>query len=117
MLAGDPSELAVRVGELESRLRSIDGEAVNVDSAGDQVLAGHGDAGSHTIRPEDSGCESRRQDPTVRGMSKSPVFSAPADDPALLAAMERARTTFKYLWRELTWEYRRIIPGVDVSGV
>lgn len=50
-------------------------------------------------------------------MSKSPVFYAPSDDPALRAAMERARATFKYLWRELTWEYRRIVPALELSAV
>lgn len=38
-------------------------------------------------------------------------------DPEMSAAMRRARVTFKYLWRELTWEYRRIIPALELSGV
>lgn len=29
----------------------------------------------------------------------------------------RARATFKYLWRELTWEYRRIVPALELSVV
>lgn len=48
---------------------------------------------------------------------KSPVYRASADDPALAAAMVRARATFKYLWRELTWEYRRIVPALDLAAV
>lgn len=50
-------------------------------------------------------------------MSRSPVFFAPATDPVLRAATERAQSTFKYLWRELTWEYRRIVPGLDLAAV
>ena len=50
-------------------------------------------------------------------MTTSPVFFAPADDPKLARAMERARDTFKYFWRELTWEYRRIVPGLDVAAI
>lgn len=48
---------------------------------------------------------------------RSPVFYAPSDDPELTRAMERARATFKYLWRELTWEYRRIIPALDLAAI
>lgn len=50
-------------------------------------------------------------------MAKSPVYYAPADDAPMGAATRRARATFKYLWRELTWEYRRIVPGLEVSAV
>ncbi|MEZ4372263.1 MAG: DUF2314 domain-containing protein [Polyangiaceae bacterium] len=47
----------------------------------------------------------------------SPVTYAPADDPAMAQATARAQSSFKYLWRELTWEYRRIIPGLELSAV
>ena len=32
------------------------------------------------------------------------------DDPAIEAAAKR-EGTFRYFWRELSWEYRRIVPG------
>ena len=48
---------------------------------------------------------------------ESPIFMFDADDPEMQAAVLRARETFKYFWRELFWEFRRIIPGVDVSAV
>ena len=32
-------------------------------------------------------------------------------------AFADARATFKYLWRELTWEYRRIIPALGTSAI
>lgn len=46
----------------------------------------------------------------------SPTFPA-AEDAEMLAACARARDTFKYFWRELTWEYRRIVPGLEVAAV
>lgn len=47
----------------------------------------------------------------------SPVHFAPGDDPEMMAAYEAARATFRYFWRELSWERRRIIPGLDLSSV
>ncbi|MCE9561475.1 MAG: DUF2314 domain-containing protein [Planctomycetes bacterium] len=47
----------------------------------------------------------------------SKVFYFEGDDPGMLEAYEKARATFRYLWRELTWEYRRIIPALGMSGV
>ena len=32
-------------------------------------------------------------------------------------AYEAAQRTFKYFWRELSWERRRIVPGLDMSMV
>ncbi|MBS0658471.1 MAG: DUF2314 domain-containing protein [Verrucomicrobia bacterium] len=50
-------------------------------------------------------------------MPSSPVFAFASDDPAMLAASVRARATFKYFWRELSWEYRRIVPAFDLAAV
>ncbi|VTU02403.1 ankyrin : Ankyrin repeat protein OS=Rhodopirellula baltica SH28 GN=RBSH_01420 PE=4 SV=1: DUF2314: Ank_2 [Gemmataceae bacterium] len=47
----------------------------------------------------------------------STVFNFDGDDPEMLEAYEKARATFRYLWRELTWEYRRIIPALGASAV
>lgn len=49
-------------------------------------------------------------------MSSSPIIEA-ADTVAFVAARQRARETFKFLWRELSWEYRRIVPALDMSAV
>lgn len=46
-----------------------------------------------------------------------PVFIFDRADPAMTQANESARRTFKYFWRELSWERRRIIPGLDMSSV
>ncbi|MBO6938156.1 MAG: DUF2314 domain-containing protein [Deltaproteobacteria bacterium] len=47
---------------------------------------------------------------------RSDIFQAPTGD-AMDAAYARARASFKYCWRELSWEMRRIVPGLDVSAV
>jgi uncharacterized protein YegJ (DUF2314 family) len=39
------------------------------------------------------------------------------NDAEMQEASRKARSTFKYLWRELSWEYRRIIPALDISCV
>ena len=46
----------------------------------------------------------------------SQVFYAKQDE-AMNRAIAEARKTFKYFWRELTWEYRRIIPALDLAAV
>ncbi|QDT07098.1 hypothetical protein K227x_55230 [Rubripirellula lacrimiformis] len=46
-----------------------------------------------------------------------PIFLNPDDDAEMEAAWKRARQTFRYFWRELAWEYRRIIPGLDMACV
>src|SRR5690349_4024692 len=45
------------------------------------------------------------------------VFQFNAHDPAMIEATESARQSFKYFWRELSWEYRRIVPGLDLTMV
>lgn len=47
---------------------------------------------------------------------KQEVFFAKEDDKMSLA-YKRAQETFKYFWRELYWEYRRVIPGHDLAIV
>ena len=49
-------------------------------------------------------------------MSESPVYVR-GGTPEFLEAFEKARVTFKYFWRELSWEHRRIIPGLDLACV
>ena len=46
-----------------------------------------------------------------------PVFISPSDDPEMVEASKKARQTFKYFWRELAWEQRRIIPGLEIAAV
>ncbi|MGL4583549.1 MAG: DUF2314 domain-containing protein, partial [Flavobacterium sp.] len=37
---------------------------------------------------------------------ENPIFYAKGDDPILVEAYKKAQDSFKYFWRELTWEYR-----------
>ncbi|PXY46106.1 DUF2314 domain-containing protein [Flavobacterium hydrophilum] len=50
-------------------------------------------------------------------MENTPIFFADGESPKMIDAFKRAQETFKYFWRELSWEYRRIIPGLDVACV
>ncbi len=45
------------------------------------------------------------------------IVLTPSDDPEMDAARKLARKTFKFFWRELSWEYRRIIPGLSIAAV
>ena len=48
---------------------------------------------------------------------KEPIFFFKGSDPAMIKAIEQAQETFKYFWREISWESRRIIPGLDFACV
>ncbi len=48
---------------------------------------------------------------------ESPVYLSKEDDAEMEAASAKSRQTFRYFWRELSWEYRRIIPGLDLACV
>lgn len=49
-------------------------------------------------------------------MCKDPVFRTDESVKVEEASL-KARQTFKFFWRELSWEYRRIVPGLDLAGV
>ncbi|MBD3193575.1 MAG: DUF2314 domain-containing protein [Candidatus Lokiarchaeota archaeon] len=38
-------------------------------------------------------------------------------DPEMEHASQKARETFKFFWRELFWEYMRIVPSLDIALV
>lgn len=46
-----------------------------------------------------------------------PVFTFDENDAAMQLAYDKARRSFKYFWRELSWERRRIVPGLDMAMV
>lgn len=50
-------------------------------------------------------------------MEKRTIFFARGSDPKMIKAFTDAQNTFKYLWRELSWEYRRIVPALDMACV
>jgi len=45
------------------------------------------------------------------------VFMSDGDDPEMDGASAKARATFRYFWRELAWENRRIIPALQLACV
>lgn len=47
----------------------------------------------------------------------SRVFLADNSDPQMQAAYQQARATFRYFWREVAWERRRIVPALDLACV
>ena len=50
-------------------------------------------------------------------MSESKVFMFDNTDPEMQAAYQKARETFRYFWREIAWERRRIVPALDLACV
>jgi uncharacterized protein YegJ (DUF2314 family) len=45
------------------------------------------------------------------------VIWAEGDDPELREAALNARRTFRYFWREVSWENQRIVPALDLAAV
>jgi uncharacterized protein len=48
---------------------------------------------------------------------ESKVYNFDNSDPAMQKAYENARASFRYFWRELAWERRRIIPGLGMAAL
>ncbi|EDY19902.1 conserved hypothetical protein [Chthoniobacter flavus Ellin428] len=46
-----------------------------------------------------------------------PVYMFDGAEPAMHQAYVNAQKSFRYFWRELSWEHRRIVPGLDMSMV
>lgn len=49
--------------------------------------------------------------------TESPIIRSPGQDPEMEQASAKARNTFRFFWRELAWEYRRIVPALDLAVV
>ncbi|WP_179467449.1 DUF2314 domain-containing protein [Chryseobacterium sp. H1D6B] len=50
-------------------------------------------------------------------MENNSFIFADGTDPKMIEAYKKAQETFKYFWREQSWEYRRIVPGLNLSCV
>ncbi len=50
-------------------------------------------------------------------MAENKIYFAEGDHPKMIEAYKKAQETFKYFWRELSWEYRRAVPGLDMASV
>ncbi|WP_444997621.1 DUF2314 domain-containing protein [Aliikangiella sp. IMCC44359] len=49
--------------------------------------------------------------------NKKSAISSQHNDPEMQDANRKAQETFKYFWRELSWEYRRIVPLLELAIV
>ena len=59
----------------------------------------------------------RGEDPGDETTESSPVTYHKKDDPEMLRANGEARKTFRYFWREVSWDFNRIVPGVELACV
>jgi uncharacterized protein YegJ (DUF2314 family) len=50
-------------------------------------------------------------------MADQKIYFARNDSPKMINAFENAQKTFKYFWRELYWDRRRIVSSLDVAYV
>lgn len=50
-------------------------------------------------------------------MSENLVYFTANSSPKMIEAFKEAQNTFKYFWRELFWEYRRIVPSLSIAFV
>lgn len=50
-------------------------------------------------------------------MATDRIFFSEFNDAEMLQAFQKAQDTFRYFWRELYWEYRRIVPALDLGFV
>ncbi|WP_339070949.1 DUF2314 domain-containing protein [Chitinophaga sp. 212800008-4] len=50
-------------------------------------------------------------------MEENKIFYAEASDEGMERAFEKARETFKYFWRESSWEQHRIVPALGMAAV
>ena len=50
-------------------------------------------------------------------MTNEEIFFADGASPKMIEAVKNAQKTFKYFWRELSWEYKRIVPALNAACV
>lgn len=50
-------------------------------------------------------------------MEENSFIYSDGADPKMIEAYKKAQETFKYFWREQSWEYRRIVPALNLSCV
>ncbi len=51
------------------------------------------------------------------GRMSDPLVFLDSASPEMQNAAESAQETFRFYWREMTWERRRIVPGLEVTAV
>lgn len=50
-------------------------------------------------------------------MTEQAIYIVESENEVVLAAVASAKATFKFCWRELSWERRRVVPGLDLAAV
>lgn len=50
-------------------------------------------------------------------MNQDSILYVEGEDKEMNRAIQKAQDTFKYFWREMTWEYRRIVPAFQLACV
>lgn len=50
-------------------------------------------------------------------MTEQIIYGVEGESDEFKAAVASAQATFKYFWRELSWEARRIVKGLDMAAV
>lgn len=50
-------------------------------------------------------------------MAEQPIYAFNDHSEEFQAAIAQAQATFKFLWRELSWEARRIVPALEFAAV
>ena len=50
-------------------------------------------------------------------MANKEIFWIDGENPKMIEAFKNAQDTFKYFWRELSWEQRRIVPALALACV
>lgn len=50
-------------------------------------------------------------------MTEQTIYAVEGEDEVFLTAVANAKATFKFFWRELSWERRRVVPGLDLAAV
>ncbi|NWK57632.1 DUF2314 domain-containing protein [Verrucomicrobiaceae bacterium N1E253] len=53
----------------------------------------------------------------MKDNTETPIFLSDGNDPEMSQASLKAQSTIKILWRELSWERRRIIPALDMACI
>ncbi|MCL1992000.1 MAG: DUF2314 domain-containing protein [Spirochaetes bacterium] len=48
---------------------------------------------------------------------RNDIVYTDGDSPEMIEAVKNAQSTFKYFWRELWWERRRVVPGLNLACV
>lgn len=81
------------------------------------LLIARGESGAAAGSTQSSADSVDGEHLATNGSTSSPVFFSEDDDPEMERAYENARAAFRYFWREVLWDRRRIVPALGLTGV